>query len=56
MKKPTNSVTHEALQQAIARYLKGGGRIVKLPEQKTISSAMVGRRWSSTEVELDPHR
>lgn len=56
MKKRNNLITHEALQQAISRYLKDGGRIVKLPQQKSISSALVGRRWSHTEVELDPHR
>ena len=56
MKKRTNPITHEALQQAISRYLKSGRRIVKLPDQKSYGSAQVGRRYASTEVELDPLR
>jgi len=53
MKKRTNPITHDSLRQAITRYLKNGGRIVKLPEQKSVTSALVGRRWNSTEIELD---
>lgn len=47
-------ISHEELQQAIAKYLRDGGRIEKLPEQKSVSSSLVGRRWSSSAVEIDP--
>ena len=48
------AVNHEDLQRAIAKYLKSGGRIEKLPEQKSVSNSLVGRRWNNSEVELDP--
>lgn len=53
MKKRPTPITQEMLQQAIAKYLRGGGRIQKLPEQKTGTTTLVGRRWSSTEIEPD---
>jgi hypothetical protein len=53
MKKRITSITHEELRKAIALYLARGGRILQLPEQKTVSTAVVGRRWSSTEIEWE---
>ncbi|MCZ6748300.1 MAG: hypothetical protein O7D96_03330 [SAR324 cluster bacterium] len=40
------------LRRAIAKYLQSGGEIHKLPEQKAVSTAVVGRKWSNTEIEL----
>jgi hypothetical protein len=53
MKKRTALITHEALKKAIATYLADGGRIQKLPAQKTVSTTLVGRRWSNTEIDSD---
>lgn len=55
MKKRKTFISQDELEQAIARYLKMGGRIVRLPEQKAVLSSLVGKRWSNTEVEFDPH-
>ena len=45
-------IRHEELRQAIAKYLQSGGEIHKLPEQKAVSTVVVGRKWSNTEIEL----
>ena len=45
-------IGQEELRQAIAKYLQSGGEIHKLPEQKAVSIAVVGRKWSNTEIEL----
>jgi hypothetical protein len=44
-------ISHEELSHAIAKYLRGGGRIVKLPEQKSLASARVGGHWNSSEID-----
>ena len=44
-------VTQAELQRAIMKYLKSGGRIQKLPDQKFVPPTVIGRRWSSTEME-----
>ena len=56
MKKQTTTITGAALKKAIATYLARGGRIQKLPAQKTMQGAFVGRRWSDTEVDFDQLR
>ena len=50
--KRKSPIRHEELRQAIAKYLQSGGEIHKLPEQKAVSTVVVGRKWSNTEIEL----
>lgn len=50
--KRNSPIGQEELRQAIAKYLRSGGEIHKLPEQKAVSIAVVGRKWSNTEIEL----
>ena len=53
MKKRMRTISHDEVKKAIATYLAHGGRILELPAQKAVSIAMVGRRWSHTEIDLD---
>ena len=46
------AISEHDLQKAIKKYLRGGGRIQKLPDQKTVSPSLVGSRWSNTEVDM----
>ena len=48
MKKIKISV--EELQSAIQKFLKEGGIIQKLPEQKSRSLRMVGGKWNNSEI------
>jgi hypothetical protein len=38
------------LSQAIKKFLKSGGMIHKLPDQKTATPRVVGMKWNSSEV------
>ncbi len=48
--KQKRKISHEALQEAIQKYIKKGGLIEKLPEQKTVQASRVGGKWSNTEL------
>lgn len=41
-RKPGSQVSHSDVSAAIARFLKDGGMIKKLPEQKAMTSGTVG--------------
>jgi len=51
-KKGSSQVTQDQVSRAIAKYLSKGGRIVKLPEQKSYLSSRVGARWDSGVIDL----
>lgn len=53
-KKEAN-ITEEEVQAAIKKFLQSGGIINKLPDQKTVSARLVGKRWGSTEMGGDRH-
>ncbi len=38
-------VTEEELQNAINKFLKSGGVIQKLPDEKSVSGQKVGAKW-----------
>ena len=50
MKESKQQVTEAELQSAIRKFLDKGGMIHKLPDQKSGTARMVGRKWDSTEV------
>jgi hypothetical protein len=43
-------ITDEELQAAIQKFVKAGGIIRKLPDQRTSSSQMVGMKWNNAEI------
>jgi len=44
------AVTQEELNQAVRKFLKSGGTIQKLPDQKSVSQHLVGAKWGTTEL------
>lgn len=44
------AITEEVLNKAIQKFQKAGGIIRKLPDQKTGSNRMVGKKWANTEM------
>ncbi len=48
--KQKRKISHEALQEAIQKYIKKGGLIEQLPEQKTAPRSRVGGKWSNSEL------
>ena len=44
-------ISQEKLQQAVKKYLKSGGQIQKLPDEKIGSPALVGGKYNNAEVE-----
>jgi hypothetical protein len=51
-KKATLHITQAELDRATAQYLRNGGRIVKLPEQKPYLRSRVGGRWDTSAIDL----
>ena len=43
------------LQAAIHKFEAAGGMIRKLPDQKSPSTQVVGRRWSNSAMEGEPN-
>jgi hypothetical protein len=50
-KKTTAHITQAELDRAIAKYLRDGGRIMKLPEQKPFLHSRVGGRLDSNVID-----
>jgi len=48
--KEKQTISHQELQRAIQRFLKEGGMIQKLPDQKSVAHSHVGHRWGNSEM------
>lgn len=51
----SREITEEEMQAAIRKFLKSGGMIRKLPDQKSVGNRMVGMKRSHAEMEGDQH-
>ena len=45
-----NEISHEGLKRAVQKFIKAGGIIQKLPDQKNVEQKLVGGKWRSTEM------
>ena len=49
-KQENTKITDEELKRAVGKFVKDGGIIQKLPDQKSASHRLVGGKWSTTEM------
>lgn len=47
-RKKKQTITHEEVQEALKRFVRGGGMIDKLPDQKSSRSEFVGNEKYET--------
>ncbi len=50
MKNKEEKISQEDLTRAVSKFIKEGGIIKKLPDQKTLVQNRVGGKWCSTEI------
>ncbi len=43
-------ISHEDLKRAVTNFIKNGGIIEKLPDQKHVMQKLVGGKWRNTEM------
>jgi hypothetical protein len=48
--KRKKQITHDELQESIVKFIKKGGIIQKLPDQKTALQNRVGGKWGTSEM------
>lgn len=48
MRKKPRRLTHEQVQEALKRFVRSGGMIAKLPDQKTARSEFIGQEKYDT--------
>ena len=51
--KTGNSVTHEEIQSALAKFRKAGGLITRLPNELSPPRKLVGEKWALYESLLE---
>ncbi len=44
------NISQEELQKAVSKFIKNGGIIQKLPDQKHVLQKLVGGKWRNTEM------
>ena len=49
MKAKNKGVSQEELQRAVNKFVKQGGIITKLPDQKSVAQNKVGGKYATTE-------
>jgi hypothetical protein len=53
MKRNTEVITHDQVQEALKRFSAKGGLLKRLPDQVTPVRQLVGGRWASLESLID---
>ncbi len=44
------NLSHEELKKAVSKFIRNGGIIQKLPDQKHVMQKLVGGTWRNTEM------
>ena len=53
MRTKTKGISEEELNRAVNKFIKEGGIIKKLPDQKAVAQNRVGGKWATTEWSTD---
>ncbi len=48
--KEKKKISEEELKRAVGKFIRDGGIIEKLPDQKSVTHKQVGSKWASTEL------
>ena len=49
-KREKTKISSEELNRAVRKFVRDGGIIEKLPDQKSVGSKQVGGKWANTEL------